>query len=374
MSVWSQLKHKLAANLLDAPRYALVLRTPGLAQSLFGRSWVDLCNRRDQLRRRPGQRGVLCDWTWTRALFYCQAYPRVGQQLLHRALADWPVELRDAPAGSAASEPEVSFIVGHRGTARLPHLLATIRSIAAQVEVAVECLVVEQVPSPAIAEALPGWVRYLHTPPPWEEMPYSRSWAFNVGARAARGRYLVFHDNDVPAPARYAAEVVQTLRGGFEAARLQRFVFYLNEEHTKGIFEGKGVDAARPPVEVLQNCEGHTLAVERDTYFRIGGHDETFLGWGGEDNEMLDRLRTQRLHDHAYLPFVHLAHAPQPGKGSIFPNTKYFESRMRLPAEQRIRELSRLPIGELAGPTLPSDPRQNGGNDRISGLSPLGRG
>ena len=43
---------------------------------------------------------------------------------------------------------------------------------------------------------LPDWVRYLHTPIP-EGMPYSRAWAFNVGARAGRGEVLVFHDNDM---------------------------------------------------------------------------------------------------------------------------------------------------------------------------------
>src|SRR5579871_375196 len=205
MSIWRRLKHRLAANLLDAPRYGLVLDAPRLSRLLLGRSWVDLHNRGDRLRRRPDQRGVLCDWQWMRTLFYCQAYPEVGQRLLQRALADWPIELCDAPVDRPAGQPEVSFIIGHRGTARLPHLLTTIRSIAAQRQAAVECVVVEQAPSSEIAQALPGWVRHVPTPPPWDDMPYSRSWAFNVGARAARGRYLVFHDNDVVVPTHYAA-------------------------------------------------------------------------------------------------------------------------------------------------------------------------
>jgi hypothetical protein len=344
------LRHKLAANVLDAPRYALALR-PGLAR-LVGRSWVDLHNRGQRLLRRPGQRGVVCDWRWTCPLFYCQTFPRAGQRLLRRALHDWPIEFRAVPAPTA--EPLVSFIIGHRGQARVPHLLAVLGSIAAQAEVPVECVVVEQSARGELAGLLPSWVRHLHTPPPRPDLPYSRAWAFNSGARAARGRILVCHDNDVCVPARYAAELARVFAAGFEAARLQRFVFYLSEGHAQDIFERHTAGADQPPLEVVQNCEGHTLAVARDLYFALGGHDEAFLGWGGEDNEMFDRLRTRRLHDAAYLPFLHLYHPPQPGKGAVHPNTAYFEERLRVPVPQRVRELLARGFGQPAGPVLAS--------------------
>jgi hypothetical protein len=261
------------------------------------------------------------------------------------------VTFRDAPA-APASDPLVSFIIGHRGTPRLPHLLAVLGSLAAQQGAPVEAVVVEQAAEACLPGLLPPWVRHLHTPPPLPAMPYSRAWAFNVGARAARGRILVFHDNDVCAPAGYAAELARVFAAGFEAARLQRFVFYLGEEHTAEVFRLRQATTDRPPLEVVQNCEGHTLAVDRDVYFGVGGHDETFLGWGGEDNETFDRLRTRRLHDCAYLPFLHLWHAPQPGKGPTHPNSAYFEERMRVPAAERIAELARRGFGLPHGPVL----------------------
>jgi hypothetical protein len=274
---------------------------------------------------------------------------------MRRALAEWPVELRDAPVIGGGNVPLVSFIIGHRGTARIPHLGATVASIAAQTRVAVECLVVEQSATPEVAELLPPWVQYQHTPPPFPDLPYSRAWAFNLGARHARGRYLVFHDNDVCVPAHYAAELVSVFERGFEAARLQRFVFYLGEGHTQTIFERGVVTTDAVPLEVVQNCQGHTLAVERDAYFAVGGHDEAFLGWGGEDNELFDRLRTLRLHDCSYLPFLHLYHAPQPDKAAVHPNTAYFEERMRVPAARRIRELNERGFGHADGPVLAAD-------------------
>jgi hypothetical protein len=349
VNAFRRLKHELAAYLLDAPRYAVALRFPGTR-----RSWVDLHNRHERIARCPDQRGLALDQPWTSALFYCQACPRVGREVMRCALAEWPVALGDAPA-APAEKPLVSFIIGHRGAARRPHLRATIASIAAQTEVPVECLVVEQSTAPQIAQLLPLWVQYLHTPLPYPEMPYSRAWAFNLGARHARGRYLVFHDNDVCAPARYAAELVSVFRRGFEAARLQRFVFYLSGRHTQTIFDGNRITEDQPPLEVVQNCQGHTIAVERDAYFAVGGHDEAFLGWGGEDNELFDRLRTRKLHDCSYLPFLHLYHAPQPGKAAVHPNTAYFEARMRIPALQRVRQLCERGFGRPEGPVLTAE-------------------
>jgi hypothetical protein len=349
------LKRLLAANLLDAPRYTLPVRFPGLARTL-GYTWVDLKNRHERLLRRSGQRGVACDWLWCSALFHCQNYPDVGKRLLRTVLDEWPI--RFGNASSDVSRPEVTFIIGHRGLARLRHLLATVSSIGGQEGTAIECLVIEQAPQQEVASALPSWVRYIHRPPPRNEMPYSRAWAFNVAAREARGRILVFHDNDVCVPARYAAELVRIFDEGFEAARLQRFVFYLSRAHTSQFFDTRQLEPYHGPEQVVQNCEGHTIAVARDIYFEVGGHDEAFLGWGGEDNEFFDRLRTRRLHECAYLPFVHLHHEPQPGKGATHSNTSYFETRMRIPAHDRIVELAGRPLGHPAGPLISSDHAQ----------------
>jgi hypothetical protein len=353
VSQWRWPRHLLAAYLRDAPRYRLAIDCPRLARWL-GRSWVDLCNRHERLVRRPGQRGVTCAWRWSSPLFYCQAYPPVGRRLLARAMQDWPFAFRDQP--EAVGEPLVSFIIGHRGRARLPHLQAVLASIAAQTDVPIECIVVEQSGNSELAGALPAWVRHIHTPPPRPDMPYARAWAFNVGACQARGRILVCHDNDICVPVRYAAELARIFALGFEAARLQRFVFYLSETGTGRIFQGRSMDADCPPLEVVQNCEGHTLAVDRDVYFAVGGHDETFIGWGGEDNEMFDRLRARRLHDAAYLPFLHLWHPPQPDKAAVHSNTAYFEARMAVPAADRIVELKQRGFGRLDGPTNPGGP------------------
>jgi hypothetical protein len=353
-AVLRSVKHYLAANLLDGPRYASALKTSNRG------GWLTLCNRGQRLSQSPDQRGVrVLNAPWTSALFYCEANPQVGMEVMKAAFAEWPIAFRDMPENPPASRPRVSFIIGHRGRARVPHLLTTLRSLAAQKNAAFECVLVEQSPESELLGVLPTWVRHLHTPPPYADMPYSRAWAFNRGAAEAHGDYLVFHDNDICVPELYAHEIVAVLDRGFDAARLQRFVFYLNDSHSQDLFESPTVALTHPPLEVIQNGEGQTLAVRRDNYFAVGGHDEAFLGWGGEDNELFDRLRTLRLHDCAYLPFLHLYHTPQPGKAAINSNTTYFDERMRVPSNQRIAELVLRGFGRHDGPVLLPTPQNN---------------
>lgn len=348
MSILPRARHWLASRLLDAPRYRWTLRTWPLPKDPVAAPWVGLHNRGERLVRTSGQRGVRCEWRWTSALFFPLGRPKVGQRLLRRVLQDWPLELPTEPTWRSG-EPEVSFILGHRGEERWSHLNTTLASLAAQRDVSAEVVLVEQDHVPRVAPRLPPWVRYLHTPPPDPGMPYARSWAFNCGARIARGRLLVFHDNDICAPRDYAAEILRTMRAGFEAARLHRFVFYLTPDTSRSLMAGEIAPPDAIPAEIVQNCEGHSVAVERDTYFELGGHDESFIGWGGEDNEFFDRLRTRRLHDHAYLPFLHLHHDPQPEKsGTRRPAAPF--TALALPAKQRIARLKSRPMGAPRSP------------------------
>jgi len=239
----------------------------------------------------------------------------------------------------------------------IPLLSLVLASIAAQVGVAVECVVLEQSDEPRIADRLPEWVRYLHTPIP-EGMPYSRSWAFNVGARAARGPLLVFHDNDMIVPRRYAAELLDLRRRGFEVINIKRFVFYLSAGETMRVLEGKTIEG--PPERVIQNLEGGgSVAVDRETFFEIGGFDESFVGWGGEDNEFWERSSVRAVWPWGYVPLVHLHHAEQPEKRRRDRRTAaVLDERSRISPEERVQELTTRAFGRTDGPDPAYDPRQ----------------
>lgn len=282
---------------------------PRFERRLRSGAWLEIRNRNERIA--TDGRGVRCEWRFTSDLHIANVFPSAGARLMRRAFTRWPIVMRDAPDRGGA--PEVSFLIGHRGIDRLPHLLATLRSIAGQSDVAIECVVVEQSSAPQIERELPSWVRYVHTP---SGDPYSRAWAFNAAARHARGGVLICHDNDLLVPERYAAESLARIGEGWRFADLKRFLFYLSEEQSKRLF-ANGTPRTDVATTIVQNARGGSIVAEREAFAAIGGFDEAFVGWGGEDNEFWERAETTgKVYPFGYLPMIHLHHPFQHGKWS----------------------------------------------------------
>ena len=341
------LRQIIGTALLDWPRFEWRLHS----------SWMRICNRNERLTASVDGRGVACQWQWTSDLHAPKVFSALGIRLMARSLQDWPIQFAPAPPESSG-EVQVSFIIGHRGIPRAPQLLSTLATVAAQRGVSCECIVVEQSVLSEVADLLPAWVRYVHTPVPSPDMPYCRSWALNVGARAARGRILVFHDNDMLLPQAYASEVWAHSLEGYEVINLKRFIFYLTEAHSNAICEGDRHLSAMPAEAIVQNLEaGGSLAMTRDAFFAIGGYDETFVGWGGEDNEFWQRALTRNVWPYAYMPIVHLWHAPQPEKAKQDKlSVRQLLELSSIPPERRIAGLVQRKFGDM----LRMDPEWQG--------------
>ena len=286
---------------------ALLYDWPPFERRLRSGAWLEIRNRDERVV--SDGRGVRCEWRYTSDLHIARVLPSAGARLMRRAFAEWPVVMRDAPL---PGEPRVSFLIGHRGAERTPHLLATLRAIAGQ-NVPVECIVVEQSASPELD--VPPWVRYVHTPVPAEQ-PYSRARAFNAAARHARTRVLICHDNDLLVPERYAAEALARIDEGWRFLDLKRFLFYLDEQETARVFAGEAL-RTNVATTIVQNARGGSIVADAEAYRTIGGFDPAFVGWGGEDNDFWDRAETTaKVYAFGYLPMIHLHHAFQQGKWS----------------------------------------------------------
>lgn len=322
--------------------------------------WLHLCNRNEALEINTNGPGVHCPWKWTSDLHACNVNAGYARRLAQRAFTDWPIRFADK--SEQAGSPDVSFIIAHQGTERLDHVWWTVRSILAQQQVAVECIVVDQTNEPCFGTRLPPAVKNLHRPLPNGMDGWRKSWAFNQGAREARGSTLIFHDGDIVCPAGYAKAVIDGLKD-HGAASIQRFLFNLNQTATQQVFDSHLWPTTMKPDRVRQNWEGGTIAIRRDAFFDLGGYDEGFVGWGGEDNEFFDRCKHVGHLTFGHVPFVHLWHAPQSDK-HIDDNkniTRVLEARISIPATERIAELTLRNFGST---TLP-DP-SSGYRDGIS--------
>ncbi|WP_216901270.1 glycosyltransferase [Synechococcus sp. CCY 9618] len=340
-------KERLGVWLKERLRYEHLLRAGAPAH-------LRIANRNERLETAPDGRGQACLWRYTSRLHAPGVAPRLGRRLLERCLEEAPIRRRRTPLWEEGP-PDLSVLIGHRGSERLPLLLATLESLAAQEDVRLECLVIEQDSEPRIASRLPPWVRHVHGPLADPEAPYNRSHSFNLGAREARAPVLLLHDNDMLVPAGYSRRLLDRIGRGYAVVNPKRFVFYLDEAHSERVLAGSQDYGARPAEAIVQNLEaGGSMAITAAAYAAIGGMDEGFVGWGGEDNEFWDRCLTRPAWIWGYEPIVHLWHRGQPLKHRRDnPNLERARAVMQRPALERIAALRPAPVAGLVSTIIP---------------------
>jgi hypothetical protein len=187
----------------------------------------------------------------------------------------------------------------------------------------------------------------MHQPWP-EDLGYGRAQAFNAGVGFARSNVVILHDNDMLVPSGYSAAILKRVRAGFEVVNLKRFIFYFAEDESNQFFIHGRLPVAPALDAIVQNSlGGGSLAVTTNAYTAVGGFDEEFVGWGGEDVDFWERVATRRVYSWGSQPLIHLWHAPQPGKtpAKDTPAMRLLEERRRIPAEARIERLRELGRG-----------------------------
>ncbi|MGA8260694.1 MAG: glycosyltransferase family 2 protein [Arenicellales bacterium] len=178
-----------------------------------------------------------------------------------------------------------------------------------------ELLLVEQDEQPGIDQsALPERVRHLFL---YNRGLFNKSWAFNVAAMNTRGEVLAFVDADVLVEVSVIQACFEECLGGIQAINPYSALLDLDEERTgllrrTGRIEGRGEDTFNRDYkgEYLCFCGG-AYVVRSDAYIELGGQDERFAGWGGEDDAMSIKLKLLRnIAVNRNAVAYHLFHAP----------------------------------------------------------------
>lgn len=181
----------------------------------------------------------------------------------------------------------------------------------------VEYVVVEMGSSCFFAACLPHNAFYVHVK---GNVEYHRSLCMNRGAVKARGRYLIFHDSDIPLP--------EAFWDNLDAGLNQKSLYYANYKHlihlgshvTQRVIEEApradygyyfiDTDADRVREHGQEGMYGGSTTIARELFDAVGGFNELMKGWGGEDTEL--DLRLQNKHGAAAIinqDLVHLYHA-----------------------------------------------------------------
>ncbi len=304
---------------------------------ITGIGWQDLHNRIERLSEGGDAPSRVCDWMGTSELTVCRVFPHTAARLLRRCLHDWPLGCGGLITPEPAAHPRISVIIPVSGVARQAPLVTALASLLRQSIREYEVIVVEQSAEPLLRGVLPAGVQYRHFPNPGGADAFNKSHMMNESVRMAKAPWVLLHDADIVVPHRYLEAILARARGGWEAVRPIRFLFYLDERRSAAF----AADAKCPSRidRVTQNFPGGSTAITRDAYEQMGGHDERFVGWGGEDTEFLDRLRTRRVFPGHFAPALHLWHAPAQKKQSGDRNQKCLDQQMAIPAEERILRL-----------------------------------
>ena len=121
---------------------------------------------------------------------------------------------------------------------------------------------------------------------------FNKSWGMNVGYRIARGEILVITDSDILFSSETIGRSTEAVLSDLDIARPYSHLIDMTREQTdeyllNGILPEQG--------EIEQGLDrnyigekiclaGGVFVIRRDFFETIGGFDERFYGWGGEDD------------------------------------------------------------------------------------------
>jgi hypothetical protein len=249
---------------------------------------------------------------------------------LHRgAAADTataPVDLADLeswqrPRPGRPRSPEVLVVIPFRdrvGGARARNLLACLAALADQrgrASVAVTVVECDDEPRwrDRIAPLVDHYLFVAHAG------HFAKAWAVNAGVRhtPVEAPLLCVLDTDVLADDRFLDRNLARRDDGALAWLPYRRMYCLDPASSHAAVRariGAGARATRLDrvrALVLREPPGACLWVRREVFLDIGGFDERYEGWGGEDDDVVARLgRAGRVVRHDD-PLIHLSH-PRP--------------------------------------------------------------
>lgn len=210
----------------------------------------------------------------------------------------------------------LSYLITYResdSSERRENLFAVLRWLAQWPEI--EVVVIEQDSVPRLEHDLPrakGGVGFAYNPG-----PMNKAWGLNVAARVAHAPLLALGDADLIVP-RALPEAAERCSPG-RAVKPYRSIVDLSEDESRRVRGGDWSFAPSRATGIPKNREaqgehvvfaGGLFVLHRDAYLQLGGFDERFVGWGGEDDAMTMKLQRAglALSEVGDEPALHLWH------------------------------------------------------------------
>ena len=245
-------------------------------------------------------------------------------------------------ATESSAVPSISYIIPCRDTGSRTSSIPTIVSnIKAQRFPNIEIILMEQDSVARISDAPIIPTRHGLVKNAYDNQPFCKSSAFNVGVSKSNHELLVLHDADILVPGWYTSKVFKHLQTN-DSCHLGQQVLYLIKQSTIEVSQSKTLNTNRICDHVVDYFEGGSIGIRKHSYIKIGGFDEKFIGYGVEDCEFYQRIKhkTSFIEDRT-VKMVHLWHDRTFGWEERHKQNKiYFENtQSKYTIEQRCKIL-----------------------------------
>lgn len=136
------------------------------------------------------------------------------------------------------------------------------------------------------------------------DMPYNRSWAFNIAAKFASTPIIVFGDSDLIMNPSDLISSIKALEN-YDVVNPYNSVIDLTENESNmdinSILQINRIGRGDAPEDIQKtNLCGGIVIFKKEKFFQIGGFPEDFLGWGGEDD--MTTIKVKSFLNYTTLP------------------------------------------------------------------------
>lgn len=164
---------------------------------------------------------------------------------------------------------------------------------------------------------------------------FHRTKYINQMVALAKSKFVAIWDSDIIIPIPQLIEALAKLRDGIDAVYPYSGCFYDTSRLLReGFWENRDIQFLQKNIAKMkliygENMKGGAFMINRSVYWKIGGEDERFYGWGPEDWERHERWKRLGLSIHLCKGVLfHLTH--QRGINSMFRNLSQMRSSNRL--------------------------------------------
>ena len=187
----------------------------------------------------------------------------------------------------------------------------------------VEIILVEQDKSPKLpAYSLKGF-KYIFTK---SDMPFNKSWAFNVGTKYSSTNIIIFGDSDLIMDPQEFINSVKLLEQYESVNPYSKVIDLVTNENGLPLEALKQIQRPyRGELDIQKTpIAGGIIIFRKDALIRLGGWDENMLGWGCEDNAI--SIKIEKLIKWTEVPnrCYHLYHE------KVKPDMLYYQRNLQL--------------------------------------------